>query len=91
MLRVTAWPSVMLSGAKNLSGDAGEMARLALSSAKPPALSKARECVATSAESEEPRRPSLGKKASAGGVTHRQTLFPAKGRGPDVMTENDFV
>jgi len=27
MLRVTAWPSVILSGAKNLSGDVSKMAR----------------------------------------------------------------
>jgi hypothetical protein len=34
MLRVTAWPGVILSGAKNLSGDVGKMARLALSRAR---------------------------------------------------------
>jgi hypothetical protein len=43
MLRVTAWPNVILSKAKNLSGDVAKMARLVLSSAKRPSLSKGRE------------------------------------------------
>jgi hypothetical protein len=36
MLRVTAWPTVILSIAKNLGGDVGKMARLALSFPPPP-------------------------------------------------------